>query len=244
MQVATKMRRLFLLIAVLLSICVASPSTEARAASMPYVVVLQDSVTDPSAAATELAGRYGLQVTYVYSAGLKGFAASVPSTTAVTALSGDSQVKFVQPDRTLTGTGGSTSGKKPKKGKKHKKHKKEAPSTPTAPAGTDPSTAADTGPGAPTEPTDTGSSTDPGKKEHKKGAKKKDKKDKGDKKDNHATEAAPSGSTAPTGPSTAPGPALSAPVVPTTLGPTPVAARDDHRKQKDNNFSGIGRRFG
>ena len=98
------MRRAFLLIAVLLSISVASPATEARAAGMPYVVVLQDSVTDPSAAATELAGRYGLQVTYVYSAGLKGFAALVPSTTAVTALSADSQVNFVQPDRTLTGT--------------------------------------------------------------------------------------------------------------------------------------------
>jgi hypothetical protein len=52
------MRRALLLIAVVLAVAVACAPTDALAGTTlePSVVVLQDSVTDPSAVANELAG--------------------------------------------------------------------------------------------------------------------------------------------------------------------------------------------
>jgi subtilisin family serine protease len=99
------MRRALVLFALFVLVAVAPPATDALGATTtePYVVVLQDSVSDPSAVAKEFAGSLGLQVTYVYAAGLKGFAASIP-TGSVGAVSGDSRVKFLSPDRPMTST--------------------------------------------------------------------------------------------------------------------------------------------
>ncbi|HEY3108362.1 MAG TPA: S8 family serine peptidase, partial [Chloroflexota bacterium] len=65
-----------------------------------YVVVLADSVTDPAAAASDLASRHSLTVGHRYEHSLKGLSARVPPE-RLAALAADPRVRFVAADRLL-----------------------------------------------------------------------------------------------------------------------------------------------
>lgn len=83
-----------------------------------FIVVLKDSVADPSAVAAEHSRAYNAQVSYVYTAALKGYAAVIPNDRVaevraddrVAYLSADLPVQAVQPP------GGTPPGKNPPKG--------------------------------------------------------------------------------------------------------------------------------
>jgi subtilisin family serine protease len=72
----------------------------ARAATIPltsYIVVLNDSVSNPGAVAADQVGRLGGITTHVYTAALQGYSALLP-TGAISRLLGDGRIKFVVPD--------------------------------------------------------------------------------------------------------------------------------------------------
>jgi len=105
------MRRLALA-SVLLAALLLAPQARAGPAPQPYVVVFEDSVSDPDALAAQEGARLGFQPSGIYRAALKGFAASL-SAAAVDALRKDSRVELLAPDRPFTvarrpgGSGGS-----------------------------------------------------------------------------------------------------------------------------------------
>src|SRR5512143_2132600 len=62
-----------------------------------YIVVLDETVESPAAAAREIAPQVGGQVGYIYEHALKGFSIQVPAQ-AVAALQRNPHVKYVEPD--------------------------------------------------------------------------------------------------------------------------------------------------
>ena len=65
-----------------------------------YIIVLNDNVTNPAATANKMARAYGLRLGLVYSHALKGFSSQVPAG-AVSMLSRDPRVKFIEADQTM-----------------------------------------------------------------------------------------------------------------------------------------------
>jgi aqualysin 1 len=65
-----------------------------------YIVVLKDSVLQPSAVSAAHAQTFGVDVAFVYRHSLKGYSATIPSA-AVAALAADPRVAYVEPDRTM-----------------------------------------------------------------------------------------------------------------------------------------------
>ncbi len=63
-----------------------------------YIVVFNDNVADPAAAARELGRARGLTISHVYQYALKGFAAAIPDA-ALAALQRNPQVAFIEPDQ-------------------------------------------------------------------------------------------------------------------------------------------------
>lgn len=95
-------RPLGLFVIVLLGLgLVFSPSAPAQEQQGRYIVVLDDSVTDPAAVAAEHARRYGAEVTHIYTHALKGYAAIFPETGA-TAVESDPQVRRVEADQSVS----------------------------------------------------------------------------------------------------------------------------------------------
>jgi subtilisin family serine protease len=65
-----------------------------------YIVVLKDSVLQPSSVSAAHAQTFGIDVAFVYRHALKGYSATIPSA-AVGALAADPRVASVEPDRTM-----------------------------------------------------------------------------------------------------------------------------------------------
>lgn len=63
-----------------------------------YVVVLRDTVANPGAVAAEHRDRYAAEVSLVYGAALKGYAATIPAA-RLSSVRADSRVQFVSDDR-------------------------------------------------------------------------------------------------------------------------------------------------
>src|SRR6266540_2704117 len=78
-------------------VVVAAPLGASAAPAQRYVVVLSDSVGDPGAVASQHAHRYGAEVSHVYHAALRGYAAAIPSD-KVAALRSDPRVKYLSVD--------------------------------------------------------------------------------------------------------------------------------------------------
>ncbi len=79
----------------------------ARATRPPlghYIVVLNDSVSDPASVARQHALAYGAQVRFVYRFALRGYSAAVP-TDRLAQLERDPRVAFVSEDRTVHAVG-------------------------------------------------------------------------------------------------------------------------------------------
>ncbi|MGH9002726.1 MAG: S8 family peptidase [Acidimicrobiia bacterium] len=97
------MRRcgLALLVVVFAGLGVVSSPAPAQEPGERYIVVLDDSVTDPAAVAAEHARRYGAVVTHVYTHALKGYAATFPAAGA-NAVESDPMVRRVEPDQDVT----------------------------------------------------------------------------------------------------------------------------------------------
>lgn len=93
------MRRLGLL-ALTLGVLTGMLAASASAATIPgqYIVVLKDSVSDPTVIARDHERKHGLQKSHVYRSALKGYAASIPEG-QLKAIRADSRVAFVAPDR-------------------------------------------------------------------------------------------------------------------------------------------------
>jgi aqualysin 1 len=66
-----------------------------------YIVVLQDSVTDPGSVGREHARAHGAQIGFVYTSALKGYSATIPDG-RVDAIRSDPRVAYVEPDGTAS----------------------------------------------------------------------------------------------------------------------------------------------
>jgi subtilisin family serine protease len=68
-----------------------------------YIVVLNDTVSDPGRAASAMASRYGFGVGFVYGHALKGFSAKIPEA-RLNAVRSEGRVAYVEHDRTAHAT--------------------------------------------------------------------------------------------------------------------------------------------
>ena len=76
------------------------PLTAGEVVPGQYIVVLNDTVANPRAAARALARSHGFELRLVYGAALRGFAAAIPER-ALPALRRDPRVKFIEADQTV-----------------------------------------------------------------------------------------------------------------------------------------------
>ena len=79
------------------------PSGASARGAGSYIVVLEESVSNPRAVAAEHSGRFGAQVSHVYRHALKGYAATL-SSARLAALRADSRVAFISEDRAVQAT--------------------------------------------------------------------------------------------------------------------------------------------
>jgi subtilisin len=92
-------RRLAISLAVIATVAAMLYPTAASARGAGrYIVVLEDSVSNPRAVAAEHSARFGAEVSHVYRHALKGYAATL-SSARLAALRADSRVAFVSQDR-------------------------------------------------------------------------------------------------------------------------------------------------
>lgn len=96
------------LFAVVVTLFAASSVTYARRASVSddvvpgqYIVVFNDSVSDPSLTAREMGREQGLSISHEYGRALRGFAATIPAE-RLEAVKRDPRVAFVSEDRMVT----------------------------------------------------------------------------------------------------------------------------------------------
>jgi subtilisin family serine protease len=97
-----KASRALIIVLVTSAVTVSSGLAGAASTGPParYIVVLKDSVLQPSAVSAAHARTFGLDVALVYRHALKGYSATIPSA-AVGALAADPRVAYVEPDRTM-----------------------------------------------------------------------------------------------------------------------------------------------
>ena len=91
----TLSRSMFFVLALLLSMT--SAATAAPPELESYIVVLDDNVASPAAAARDIAGQHGGQVGFIYEHALKGFSIRVPAQ-AVAGIERNPNVKYVATD--------------------------------------------------------------------------------------------------------------------------------------------------
>lgn len=82
----------------------AQPPTPTQNIADRYIVVLKDSVAHPAAVANEHARAYGLQLRFVYSSALEGYAAVFPNDRALQRVRNDARVDYVEPDGVVSAT--------------------------------------------------------------------------------------------------------------------------------------------
>jgi subtilisin len=96
---------LLALLTALFSLVAGGPSTSsAPAGPKSYIVMLDKSVASPAEVARSQAAAHGMQVDYVYTAAIKGYAARMMPA-AAEAIARDPLVAYVQPDQPLTDFG-------------------------------------------------------------------------------------------------------------------------------------------
>jgi aqualysin 1 len=97
-----KASRALIIVLVTSAVTVSSGLAGAASTGPParYIVVLKDSVLQPSAVSAAHARTFGVDVAFVYRHALKGYSATIPSA-AVGALAADPRVAYVEPDRTM-----------------------------------------------------------------------------------------------------------------------------------------------
>ena len=93
--------RLFLALAAALAIAALAPAAGTADPRVSYVVVLKDSVAQPSEVALEHSRRFGGEVTHGYEHALNGYAIRVPEQ-AVQGISRDPRVDYVEADGEVT----------------------------------------------------------------------------------------------------------------------------------------------
>src|SRR5215213_3872881 len=104
----TRRTGMVILTAVVLAIMATSPT--ARAAPPPdalpdrYIVVLKDNVPGAQPVANEHARQHAAEVSHVYEAALKGYAARIPAA-RLSAVLAESRVLFVSEDREVQAVG-------------------------------------------------------------------------------------------------------------------------------------------
>jgi subtilisin family serine protease len=79
-------------------VVLAQPPTPTQNVEDSYIVVLEDGVQRPAAVASEHARAYGLQVRFVYTSALEGYAAVLPNAQALRRVQSDERVAYVEPD--------------------------------------------------------------------------------------------------------------------------------------------------
>lgn len=97
------MRRCLLGGLALVAIAAALPVT-AQAATAPYVVVLKDTVTDPTTIDKNLEQKYGIAARFEYTRAVKGLAGDL-NDNQLAQVQGDGAVAYVVPDATFQATG-------------------------------------------------------------------------------------------------------------------------------------------
>jgi subtilisin family serine protease len=76
----------------------AQPQTPTQKIPDRYIVVFKDGVQHPAAVANEHAREHGLQLKFVYTTAIKGYAAVFPNNQALQRIENDPRVNFVEQD--------------------------------------------------------------------------------------------------------------------------------------------------
>jgi subtilisin len=92
---------IFALALTAVALVAAAPAAEGAPGS--YIVVLNDSVANPSAVASEHTRRYGLDIEFVYTAALKGYAGFVDSS-GLAGIAADPRVRLISKDEPVSAT--------------------------------------------------------------------------------------------------------------------------------------------
>jgi subtilisin family serine protease len=79
----------------------AQPQTPTQNIPDRYIVVFKDSVQRPAAAANEHARANGLQLRFVYTSAIKGYAADIPNDRALQRVENDPRVDYVEQDQVV-----------------------------------------------------------------------------------------------------------------------------------------------
>ena len=79
----------------------AQPQTPAQNIPDRYIVVFKDGVQSPAAAANEHARANGLQLRFVYTSAIKGYAAVIPNDRALQRVENDPRVDYVEHDQVV-----------------------------------------------------------------------------------------------------------------------------------------------
>src|SRR5215211_1562482 len=77
----------------------AQPQTPTQNIPDRYIVVFEESVRDPAEVANEHARENGLQVRFVYTNAIEGYAAVFPNAQALQRVEDDARVAFVEQDQ-------------------------------------------------------------------------------------------------------------------------------------------------
>ena len=106
---AISLRRKALLLTVALAtvlscagVVLAQPQTPTQSIPDRYIAVFEDGVRDPAAVANEHARKNGLQLRFVYSSAIEGYAAVFPNDQALQRVQNDPRVAYVEQDRVVT----------------------------------------------------------------------------------------------------------------------------------------------
>ena len=79
----------------------AQPETPTQRIPDRYIVVFEDGVQRPAALANEHARAYGLQVRFVYTSAIEGYAAVFPNDRALQRVQSDPRVDYVEQDQVV-----------------------------------------------------------------------------------------------------------------------------------------------
>jgi aqualysin 1 len=83
------------------SVVLAQPQTPTQNIPDRYIVVFKDGVQRPAAAANEHARANGLQLRFVYTSAIKGYAAVIPNDRALQRVENDPRVDYVEQDQVV-----------------------------------------------------------------------------------------------------------------------------------------------
>ncbi len=77
----------------------------ARTTTSPYIVVYNSGVGNVRTDTSTLEAQHGFTPTFVYANALKGFAASLTTSTQLSGIQSNPAIEYVEPDTTVSATG-------------------------------------------------------------------------------------------------------------------------------------------